>query len=173
MIPGIYFIGGKNNAAVGKASNFIKQLSPEADILLTDKQNIIPENLERWRGDYILSFLSPLIIPEYILESAKIAAINFHPASPDYPGSRSAGKTLSNNEATSAITCHHMAKSVDSGSIIMVRKFPVYSSDTVDSLIERREAYALIMFFDLLDLILRGRPLPVSGYTWRGDRTNG
>ena len=165
-MPSIYFIGSKNNATVRKASNLVKQLFPEADILLTNKQNIIPENLEWWRGDYILSFLSPLILPVYVLESAKIAAINFHPASPDYPGSHTAGLILSNKETTSAVTCHYMVKPVDSGPIIMVRKFPIYDSDTVDSLIERREAYALIMFFNILDLILKGQPLPTSGYIW-------
>lgn len=166
MMPSIYFIGNKNNASVERAKNFTKQLFPESDLLLTNKKNIIPENLEWWRGDYIVSFLSPLILPEYVLECAEIAAINFHPALPDYPGTQSAGRILLNKESNSGITCHHMTEAVDSGSIIRVRQFTVYPTDTLSSLIDRREAYALVMFFDVMGLIAEGLPLPESDYTW-------
>ena len=45
-----------------------------------------PKEAKKWQGDYIISYLSRWIVPSYLLNNAKIASFNFHPASPEYPG---------------------------------------------------------------------------------------
>ena len=45
-----------------------------------------PESAYDWSGDLIISYVSRWIIPESVLNQAQLAAINFHPGSPDYPG---------------------------------------------------------------------------------------
>ena len=51
-----------------------------------------------WTGDYILSFRSLLILPEKIINNAKIAAINFHPGPPKYRGVGCLNYAVYNNE---------------------------------------------------------------------------
>ena len=43
--------------------------------------------VQGWAGDYIFSFRCPIKIPVEVINSAKFAAINFHPAPPHYRGS--------------------------------------------------------------------------------------
>ncbi len=78
-----------------------------------------------WQGDYIISYLSRWVVPAELLERARRAAVNFHPASPDYPGIGCNNFALYENAAEYGVTCHHMAPRVDSGEIIAVRRFPV------------------------------------------------
>ena len=49
----------------------------------------LPEDIGWWDGDYILCFRSLFFLPKGLLEKARVAAINFHPAPPEYPGSAS------------------------------------------------------------------------------------
>ena len=47
----------------------------------------LPEDIQCWDGDYIVCFRSLFILPDSLLKKARIAAINFHTAPPEYPGS--------------------------------------------------------------------------------------
>ena len=47
----------------------------------------ISEKILNWKSDYILSYRSLFILPKELIENAKYAAINFHPAPPEYTGS--------------------------------------------------------------------------------------
>ena len=51
-----------------------------------NRDDKFPEDIEWWKGDYIVSFLSPWVISNSLLNRAKKASINFHPAPPEYPG---------------------------------------------------------------------------------------
>ena len=126
----------------------------------------LPPSLQHWHGDYIISYLSRWVVPESLLQKANVAAINFHPASPEYPGIGCNNFALYEEASEYGVTCHHMASKVDTGSIIAVKRFPIWQSDTVASVLSRTYDYQLVLFYEVLDEILTGEGLPASEETW-------
>lgn len=126
----------------------------------------LPESLQHWQGDYIISYLSRWVVPDYLLKKARCAAINFHPASPDYPGIGCNNFALYEEAEEYGVTCHHMVSKVDTGGIIAVKRFPIWKSDTVASVLSRTYDYQLALFYDVIDQILLGQELPTSEEKW-------
>jgi methionyl-tRNA formyltransferase len=60
-----------------------------------------------------------------------------------------------------------MKANVDSGDIIAVKRFPLEKEDTVYEVTQR--CYKLIeeMFYEIMDCILQGSPLPLSSEKWK------
>lgn len=116
----------------------------------------MPEDIGWWDGEYIISYLSRWVAPEYLLKKAKVAAINFHPASPDYPGIGCNNFALYEEAKEYGVTCHHMEPRVDVGKIITVERFPVFPTDTVATLLLRTYDYQLVLFYKIMNIILGG-----------------
>lgn len=127
----------------------------------------LPERAEKWwEGDYIISYLSRWVIPSSLLSRASIAAINFHSGSPEYPGIGCNNFALYDNATQYGVTCHHMLSSVDSGPIIAVKRFPIYTQDNVASLLERIYDYQLILFYEVMEMLINDVQLPISSERW-------
>ena len=63
MKTSILFIGKKGNDYCEKAVEFIRlHFFEENIILLGNRGDKFPEDIEWWKGDYIVSFLSPWVI---------------------------------------------------------------------------------------------------------------
>ncbi|MCI9413759.1 MAG: hypothetical protein HFJ79_01085 [Clostridiales bacterium] len=127
----------------------------------------LDKELKWCRPEYLVSFLSPWIIPAELLQTARTAAINFHPGSPDYPGSGCYNFALYENAARYGVTCHHMQPKVDSGDIVMTSYFDVGEWDTVETLKLKSMNHLLLCFERVVSLIAAGRPLPLSEEKWR------
>lgn len=126
----------------------------------------LPERARRWEGDYIVSYLSRWVIPASVLGRARAAAINFHPASPDFPGIGCNNFALYEDAKEYGVTCHHMAARVDSGPIIAVRRFPILPDDGVASLLSRTYEHQMALFMEIVPLMAAGLELPVSSERW-------
>jgi methionyl-tRNA formyltransferase len=116
-------------------------------------------------GDVLISFLSPWIIKADELDRFK-TAINFHPASTDYPGSGCYNFALYDHAAEYGATCHHMLPKVDTGAIILERRFPVRADDAVETLKLKTMDTMLAMFREIAELIRTRRPLPQADVHW-------
>ena len=167
MKPSFLFIGKKHDFYCEQAKAFLKLSCPEADCLLGTRTDRFPEEIGWWSGDYLISYLSPWIIPEYLLNRASIAAINFHPGPPEYPGVGCTNFAIYNRESLFGVTCHHMDPKVDTGKIIAVKRFPLLDADTVLSLTQRCYSYILTLFYDIVAGILKDLPLPSSDESWQ------
>ena len=126
----------------------------------------IPDKLHHWNGDYIISYLSRWIIPGDLISRANTAAINFHPASPDFPGIGCNNFALYHNAESYGVTCHHMDATVDTGKIIASKKFPIFATDNVESLLYRTYDFQLILFYEVMEYIIYNRSLPESDMIW-------
>ncbi|MFN3389182.1 MAG: formyltransferase family protein, partial [Allosphingosinicella sp.] len=93
-------------------------------------------------------------------------AINFHPASVEYPGIGCYNFALYDGAAEFGAVCHHMLAKVDTGRIIEERRFPLLPSDTVETLKLRTMVTMLAMFHDICGLIATGAALPSSEQHW-------
>lgn len=148
------------------AQRFLRQHAPECLIVEGERQDKRPEVLDRWEGDYLVSFLSPWVLPAGVLSRARKGAINFHPAPPEYPGIGCYNFALYDGAPTYGVTAHHMAPVVDSGDIIRVTRFPVLPNESVLSLKERSMACLLPLFQDVMSDVLRDVPLTRAAETW-------
>ncbi len=163
----ILFLRKKDNEYAQRAEDFIRQNFYQPLVFTGGRKDKLPEKVLNWKGDLLVSFISSWIYPKSLLEKASFAAINFHPGSPDYPGTGCTNFAIYNGTKEYGITCHHMKEGVDSGNIIAVKKFSVEEEDTVFSVTQH--CYKLIeeSFYEIMNLVLQGQPLPVSGEKWK------
>ena len=136
----------------------------------------LPEDIQRWDGDYIFCFRSLFILPDSLLKKARIAAINFHPAPPEYPGSGCINFALYDEVDIYGVTAHLMNEKVDNGKILEVRRFPVHKHDNLPSVLERThsELYHLCSDFVTALATVGESYVPVKvaeceGVSWGGE----
>ncbi len=136
----------------------------------------LPENIQWWDGDYIVCFRSLSILPDSLLKKARIAAINFHPAPPEYPGSGSINFALYDEVDAYGVTAHLMNEKVDNGKILEVRRFPVRKGDNLLGVLERThsELYHLCSDFVSALATVGESYVPVKiaeceGVSWGGE----
>jgi methionyl-tRNA formyltransferase len=162
----VLFLSKKDNAYAQRAAGFIRQEFPHSLLFAGDRKEALPAEVLNWEGDLMISFISSWIFPQTLLDGAAYAAINFHPGSPEYPGIGCTNFAVYNGEKEYGVTCHQMKATVDTGSIISVKRFPLKEEDTVYGITQ--QCYGLIerMFYEVMDCILQGRSLPVSEEKW-------
>ncbi len=163
----ILFLRKKDNQYAQRAEEFIRENFQHPVIFAGGRKDKLSEEVLNWKGDLLISFISSWIYPASLLSGASVAAINFHPGSPEYPGTGCTNFAIYNGEKEYGVTCHHMAPGVDSGKIIAVKRFPVSANDTVYKVTQH--CYKLIeeLFYEIMRTILNGQPIPESNETWK------
>ncbi len=162
----LLFLGKADDPDCARALQFCQQAFDPVSYCLGKWGDPLPPEVQAWEGDYIVSYLSRWVVPEALLNRARKAAINFHPASPEYPGIGCNNFALYEDAKEYGVTCHHMAPRVDTGRIIAVRRFPVYPEDDVDALLKRTYENQIALFFEIAQLMAEGKDLPVSPEAW-------
>jgi methionyl-tRNA formyltransferase len=164
----ILFLGKKNDEYCDRALAFVEANFEHVTVYYSAWGEPMPPEIRNWSGDYLLSYLCRWVVPTSVIKMAQQGAINFHPASPAYPGIGCNNYALYDNAAEYGVTCHHMAAKVDTGKIIAVRRFPVFPSDDVSSLLRRSYEFQLVLFYEIVSKILTHQPLPESTEQWTG-----
>jgi methionyl-tRNA formyltransferase len=162
----LLFLGKTNDSDCARALGFGQQNFASVTYALGKWGDPLSEDIRSWRGDYIISYLSRWVLPEELLNRAKKAAINFHPASPEYPGIGCTNFALYDNATQYGVTCHHMAGKVDSGRIIAVKRFPIFPEDGVDALLKRTYINQIELFYEIVKIMADGKELPESSEKW-------
>ncbi|SVD30105.1 uncharacterized protein METZ01_LOCUS382959, partial [marine metagenome] len=75
-------------------------------------------------------------------------SINFHPGSPEYPGSGGINFSLYNNENFFGVTVHLMDEKVDSGKILCIKYFPIFENDNLYKLLDRTHNNLFSLFIE-------------------------
>src|SRR6202142_1559262 len=162
----LLFLGKTDDPYCARALKYCQESFAQVSYSLGKWGDPLSDDVRHWEGDYIVSFLSRWVVPEEILKHAGKAAINFHPAPPEYPGIGCTNFALYENAKEYGATCHHMASKVDTGNIIAVKRFLVYPEDDVDSLFKRTDENQIALFFEIVQLMADGKELPVSNEKW-------
>lgn len=162
----ILFLGKKKDKHCSDALQFLKKNFSEVTAYLSEWGEPLPEDIGNWNGDFIISYLSRWVVPEYLINKASVASINFHPAPPEYPGIGCNNFALYENAKQYGVTCHYMDAKVDTGKIISVKRFPIFPGDDVNSLLMRTYSFQIILFYEIAGLMLRNEPLPFSEEAW-------
>ncbi len=127
----------------------------------------LDDEVRFYNPNYIISFVSPWIIPKEILNSAKIAAINFHPGSPEYPGSGCYNFAIYEQCKRYGVTVHHMDEKVDTGDIIATSYFDIAPFDTAETLKLKSMNHLLYLFEKIISCIASDGILPKSDEKWK------
>jgi len=143
----VLFFGRSNCAISSQALSHLNNLGFSVTAVFSkDNYDAFPENINLWEGDYIFCFRSKLILPKYILNKARKRALNFHPGSPEYPGSGCLNFALYEKSEIYGVTAHLMSEKVDAGDIVDCHRFSILKNDTVESLLERTHTHLLLLF---------------------------
>jgi methionyl-tRNA formyltransferase len=126
-----------------------------------------PEDSYSFMPDFIISFVSPWIIPEDMLKRAKKLALNFHPGSPKYPGIGCYNFALYDQVDRYGVTCHEMKARVDTGNIISTSMFDILPYDNVESLKLKSMNHLLLLLEKLMADIVSGNEIHPNGETWK------
>ena len=110
----------------------------------------LPKDILRWKGEYIICFRSLFILPGALIDNAKIAAINFHPGPPEYPGSGCVNFALYDDAKEYGVTAHIINEKVDNGDILKVRRFPINSTDNLPKVLVRTHDILLKLCSDFI-----------------------
>jgi methionyl-tRNA formyltransferase len=163
----VLFLSKKDNEYARRAAEFVTRHFHNPLVFEGDRREPLPPEVLGWKGDLMISFISSWVYPQALLGNIDYAAINFHPGSPEYPGTGCTNFAIYNGEKEYGVTCHHMKATVDSGDIIAVKRFPIKEEDTVYEVTQH--CYRLIeeMFYEVMNCILQGKALPVSPEKWK------
>jgi methionyl-tRNA formyltransferase len=137
-----------------------------------DAKHLAAEVTDLTRGgevDFLFNYLSPVIVPERILQSIKRAAVNFHPAPPEWPGIGSASYALFEGDETFGVTAHLMTSKVDSGPIVRSMRFPIVPDDDCESLFQRALNFSLLLFYDVLATVAQIGTATANDEQWKRD----
>lgn len=162
----ILFFGQKGHWAVDKCLEFLASMQCNVDPCLAGQGEKLPEDLGWIDYDLIVSYLSPWIIPVHIFQKARIGALNFHAGPPEYPGLGGVNFAIYDGTTEFGVTCHHMGEKPYSGNIIAVDRFPLYSSDTANSLTNRCHYFMLTMFINTMRTAIVGQYLEALDEKW-------
>ncbi|MDP3245027.1 MAG: formyltransferase family protein [bacterium] len=150
-----------------EAAGMLEKKIKDTDIIFGNIGDSFPEHVFDRQYDYVISYVSPWITPKKVLDDTKIAAINFHPGPPEYPGIGCTNFAIYDGVKEFGITVHHMFEKVDTGNIIFVKRFTVLENDTVYSLSQKCYVHIYNTFIEFLPLFVAQAILPKSGESWK------
>ena len=127
--------------------------------------------LVSYNCDLVFGDLKNKVPMKWIVTDSPVA-YNIHPAPPEKPGAGVYVPSLFAGEKEYGITTHYITETVDNGSIISVRRFPIPEGSTKTSLRNLTRQYCLESLEDLLLHMKFTDPLTdistCCHYTWRG-----
>ena len=118
----------------------------------------------------LLSYLSPVIVPQDCLAAFSLGAYNFHPGTPDYPGTAPESWACYERAKTFGATFHVMSSQVDAGEIIAAEILPVTAAkDRPGYATVARQALSLLLI-RLAPALTREAPLVAEGRLAWGEK---
>jgi|TARA_B110000196_G_scaffold317856_1_gene331896 methionyl-tRNA formyltransferase len=143
----VLFFGRHDCSYSDDAAKYLKELGFDVKYIKSHHRNEhLPDGIKEWDGEYIFCFRSFFILPIKLIEKASIAAINFHPGPPEYPGSGCLNFALYDNSKEYGVTVHLMDDKVDNGKIIECSRFLISDDDNVDSLLKKTHSELFKLF---------------------------
>lgn len=170
------FFGRKDCDGTKSALQHLQTLGFDVEFVTSDgPAERLSDAAKAWKGDYIFCFRSHLILPGSLIEQARVAAINFHPAPPEYPGSGCLNFALYDGADRYGVTAHLMNEKIDNGHILSCVRFPIQEDDQVNTLLVRTHTALLSLFKAVTSAIARDGQSAIDGMLaeaqseqWRG-----
>lgn len=109
------------------------------------------------KADVIITAAYGQIIPEIVLKSARIAAINVHASLlPKYRGGAPVHQAIIDGQNTTGVTIMYMVKKMDAGDIISQKEIPIENDDTTGILYDKLSYVGADLLIETLPSIING-----------------
>ena len=152
--PSVLFFGRAGDQKSEECLEHLKNLDFEVSVIWSSKRNEkLPQNIKEIKVDYILCYRSYFILPKILIETPKLYSINFHPGSPEYPGSGGINFSLYNNDKIFGVTVHLIEEKVDSGKILSAKYFPISKNDNLFTLLNRTHNDLFNLFIEFTTIL--------------------
>ena len=149
----------------GESSSYLKYLC--------DKKSINYENLSSnqltkllrniTKPTLIVSAVNKYIFPNEILSKPNIVAINYHNSIlPNHRGSHAEAFSIFDMDRYTGVTWHYVAKEIDQGNVIAMKKLRIDRDDTSISLLSKQNKEALKLFKSFLSDLLTNKIVNVK-----------
>lgn len=127
-----------------------------ADRVIFDKA--LSECLEQHKVDLIVLAGFMRVLTEGFVKKYHGRLINIHPALlPKFPGAHAIKDAWDAKVKETGVTVHFVDSGVDTGPVILQRKVPVLSSDTLETLEARIHQIEYDLYPEALNLVLSGK----------------
>lgn len=131
--------------------------------------------VDRFEPELIFSFYYRMMIPERILERARLGAFNMHGSLlPRYRGRAPVNWAVLHGEVETGATLHHMVARADAGDIVDQERVPIGPEETAGEVAQKVAAAAGVILERRLDQLRQGRapraPQDESQATYFGRR---
>ena len=163
----IAFLTKINKPGVAQAIKFLNNYDVKIDIYKGEIGSEIPKELFKKKYDILISYINPWVLTQNILVRTKKYNINFHPGPPEYPGIGCFNFALYNEENFFGATAHFMNAKVDTGEIILSKKFDVNKKDNIDSISIKTYNLLLNIFKETIGYYFENNRLKSNGEKWK------
>lgn len=136
-----------------------------------DHEARIMAALEDDRPDWIfLAGFMRILSPDFIARFGAGRIVNIHPSLlPDFPGRDGYGDAFAAGVDESGVTVHFVDEGVDTGPVIVQKRFPRKPGDTLETFRKRGMELEYKAYREAIDMILRGEAeLPAPGAKRQG-----
>ncbi len=124
---------------------------------LTLKDDAFKGTLEKYHPDMIVVAAFGRILPEYVLRYPKYGCINVHGSVlPKYRGAAPIQWAVLNGETETGVTIMHMARELDAGDIISIKKTNILPAETSGELFDRLSRLGAEALMEVIDSIRDG-----------------
>ncbi|MCO4781870.1 MAG: hypothetical protein KC646_06055 [Candidatus Cloacimonetes bacterium] len=164
-LQAIVFLGKKGDSFCELEARALLRKHPNSVVHLGNRLDGISLDWTDLKGDLLISYLCPWVIPQDVLDRFE-QAINFHPGSENYPGIGCTNFALFHNEEEFGVTAHFMKAKVDTGAIIKVNTFPIEQCDTVKSLTDKCYIEINKLYKEIMKIWEEGESFPLSHLKW-------
>lgn len=107
--------------------------------------------------DLVLSVFYRDLLPDAVLDAAKLAALNLHPSYlPAYRGRAPLNWVLVNGERETGITLHHMVRRADAGDLVAQKKVAIAPRETAFTLYRKLEEAGVEVLAEALPGVAAG-----------------
>lgn len=145
------FFGLKNCVNSQKCIDILKSLEcVVTPIMSNGRGDTMPAGAKLWKGDFIFSYRNYWRLKKELLNAVNIMAINFHPSTPEFPGSGAYSWALYKSCSEFGVTVHLMNEKFDNGKILDVYKFKIDKNFVLNDLIEKTYKFSLVVFENYL-----------------------
>ena len=136
----------------------LAELAKMHDIPVYRSQKDIP----REKVDLVISYMYRYLVKSEIIDLAKKAALNFHPAPlPEFGGFAFYNVAIIEGVKEYGATCHHMDNNFDTGDLLRIKTFPIeVATETAISLEKRTQKEMLELFDEVMQMVNSGTQLP-------------
>lgn len=113
--------------------------------------------LQAWAPEFIFSFYYRRMLPNAVLETARLGAMNLHGSLlPKYRGRCPVNWVLINDETETGVTLHHMVAKADAGDIVAQRRVAIADDDTAYTLYGKQTAAAIDLMREVYPQLCAG-----------------